>query len=115
SSSLRKNLEVQPLLSFLRVGCGCAFGFSVAALVLRTPAWLRREQFRDADQIVGDQVEQEVGSDAGDAAMFGLAHRPVLLAPAEDAFDHGPARLRHAIAFMPRGAGVDGAAAAVTG
>jgi hypothetical protein len=33
--------------------------------------------------------------------MFGLAHRAVLLTPAEDAFDHRPARLRHAIAFVP--------------
>ena len=32
--------------------------------------------------------------------MFGLAHRAVLLAPAEDAFDHRPTRLRHAIAFV---------------
>ena len=44
--------------------------------------------------------------------MFGLAHGAVLLAPAEDAFDHRTARLRHAIAIVPRGAGVDGAAAA---
>src|SRR4249920_2409080 len=41
--------------------------------------------------------------------MFGLAHRAVLLAPAKDAFDHRPARLRHAIALVPRGASVDGA------
>jgi hypothetical protein len=33
----------------------------------------------------------------------------VLLAPAEGAFDHRPTRLRHAIAFVPRGASVDGA------
>ena len=44
-----------------------------------------------------------------DAAMFGLAHRAVLLAPTEDAFDHRAARLRHAVAFVPRGASVDGA------
>src|ERR1700738_377005 len=47
--------------------------------------------------------------------MFGLAHRAVLLAPAEDAFDHRPARLRHAIAFVPRGACVDGALATLAG
>ena len=74
-------------------------------------ASLRRDQFGDADQIVGDQVEQEIGSDGGDAAMFGLAHRAVLLAPAEDAFGHRPARLRHAIALVPRGPSVDGAPA----
>jgi hypothetical protein len=47
--------------------------------------------------------------------MFGLAHRAVLLAPAEDAFDHRPTRLRHAIAFVPRGASVDGAPTALAG
>ena len=41
--------------------------------------------------------------------MLGLAHRPVLLAVAEDAFDHRAAALRHAIALMPCGAPVDGA------
>ena len=50
-----------------------------------------------------------------DAAMFGLAHRAVLLAPTEDAFDHGAARLRHAVALVPRGASVDGALAAFAG
>lgn len=43
------------------------------------------------DEVVGDQVEQEVGGDAGWASMFVLAHGSVLLAPPEDAFDHGPA------------------------
>jgi hypothetical protein len=36
-------------------------------------------------QIVGDEIEHEVGSDGCDASMFGLAHHAVLLAPAEDA------------------------------
>ena len=39
----------------------------------------------------------------------------VLLAPAENAFDHRPARLRHTVAFMPRGASVDGALTTLTG
>jgi hypothetical protein len=30
--------------------------------------------------------------------MFGLAHGAMLLAPSEDALDHRPAGLRHAIA-----------------
>src|SRR5450756_2726618 len=47
--------------------------------------------------------------------MFGLAHRTVLLAPTEDAFDHRAARLRHTIALVPRGASVDGALAAFAG
>src|ERR1022692_1864469 len=47
--------------------------------------------------------------------MFGLAHRAVLFAPAEDAFDHRAARLRHSIAFVSRGAFVDGTLAAFAG
>jgi hypothetical protein len=52
----------------------------------------------NADQVIGDQIEEEVGGDAGYAAMFGLAHRAVLLAPAEDAFGHRPTRLQQAVA-----------------
>ena len=52
-------------------------------------ALVRRDQFGDADQIVGDQAEYEIGSNGGDAA----------------------ARLRDAVALVPRGASVDGAAA----
>jgi hypothetical protein len=47
--------------------------------------------------------------------MFGLAHRTVLLAPTEDAFDHGAARLLHSIAFVSCGAFVDGALATFAG
>ena len=43
------------------------------------------------DEVVGDQIEQEVGGDASDAPMFGLAHGAMLLAPSEDALDHRPA------------------------
>jgi hypothetical protein len=53
--------------------------------VVWTPGWLRCNQFGDADQVIGDQIEEEVGGDATDAAMFGLAHGSVLLAPTEDA------------------------------
>ena len=55
---------------------------------------LGRQQFGNADQVVGDQIEHEIGSDLGYAAMFCFAHRAVLFAPTEDAFDHRPARLR---------------------
>ena len=47
--------------------------------------------------------------------MFGLAHRAVLLAPAEDAFGHCPTRLRQAAALVPRGTSIDGALAALAG
>src|SRR5207244_13199971 len=46
--------------------------------------------------------------------MLGLAHCTVLFAPAEDAFGHRPARLRDAVASVPRGASVDGAAATLS-
>jgi hypothetical protein len=42
-----------------------------------------------------------------------FAHCAMLLAPTEDAFDHRPARLRHAIALGARGPFVDGAPAAL--
>ena len=47
-----------------------------------------------AHEIVGDEIEQEVSSDGCDTSMFGLAHRAVLLAPAEDALGHLSASLR---------------------
>lgn len=52
--------------------------------------------FGNGDQVVGDQVEHEIGCNAADDAMFCFAHCAMLLAPTEDAFDHRPARLRHA-------------------
>ncbi len=63
-------------------------------------------QLRNPDQVIGDQIEQEISGDSSDAATPGLAHRrAVLLAPAEDAFDHRPPRLRHPAAAMSCGAG----------
>jgi len=67
------------------------------------------------NQVVGDQIEQEVCGDASDATMFGLAHGAMLLAPSEDALDHRPTRLRHAISRMPCGSFVDGAVAGLAG
>jgi hypothetical protein len=60
-------------------------------------------QFRDADQVVGDEVQQESSGDTSNPAMLSLAHRAMLLAPAKDAFDHFAALLRHAIARVPNG------------
>ena len=71
------------------------------------------DQLGYPDEIVGDQVEQEVASDPGGTSMFGLAHCPVLLAPTEDAFDHGTTCLRHAVAVVPGGSSVDSALASV--
>jgi hypothetical protein len=86
---------------------------------LRVVAWpatrLHGEQFWNADQVVGDQVEHEVGGDTADAAMLGLAHRAVLLAPSENAFDHRAACLRHVVAGVAGGSRIDGAATAPAG
>jgi hypothetical protein len=76
-------------------------------LVRSISAWcehkarLRRNQFGNADQIVGDQIEQEVGVDGADATMLRLAHRAVLLGPAENAFDHRAARLSVSLRVVP--------------
>src|SRR6266436_1113348 len=122
SSSLLKNLNSSAfVLRFsssykrsVRFGSECSR--LVATLSLwRADAKLGGQQFGNADQVVGDQVEQEIGSDASDAAMLGLAHCTVLFAPAEDAFGHRPARLRDAVALVPRGSSVDGAAATLAG
>src|ERR671934_539702 len=94
-------------MSLFEVGSGGMFGFRGDFGCSESPLTLRSQQFTDADQVIDDQVEQEVGSDAGDAAMFGLTHRAVLLAPTEDAFGHRSARLRHGVAFVPRGTSVD--------
>ena len=47
-----------------------------------------RDEFRDTDQIVGDEVEQKVASDTANATMLGFSQRAMLLAPTEDALDH---------------------------
>ena len=39
------------------------------------------EQFWNTDQVIGDEVEQEVGGYTSDAAVLGLAHGAVELAP----------------------------------
>ena len=76
---------------------------------------LYHNPFRDADQVVGDQVEEKVSCDAGEASVLGLTHRAVLFAPAEEAFDHLAPRLRHAVTVVPRCTGVDRALAVVAG
>src|ERR1700760_1401636 len=56
-----------------------------------------------SDEVVADQVEEEVAKHAIAASVLGLAHCPVLLAPAEDAFDHGSACLRQALTNLAGG------------
>ena len=87
----------------------------LARSLVRTTACLSGDQFGNADQIVGDQVKYEVGGNTTDAAMLCFAHRAMLLTPAEHAFDHRPARLRHAISLVARGPLVDGASTVPAG
>src|SRR5690349_24281315 len=47
--------------------------------------------------------------------MLGLAHSAVLLAPTENALDHRPARLRHAITLMTGRSFIDGTGAGLAG
>src|SRR6266480_3555872 len=73
SSSLLKNLESGAFSVFLPV-LGWAVGVcSVAgnSFSLVIGRGLRRQQFGNADQIVGDQIDHEIGSDTGYPAMFG--------------------------------------------
>ncbi len=65
------------------------------------------DQFLDPDQLIGDEVRQEPCTSTGNAAVLGLAHRAVLLAPAEDAFDLLAALLRQAITCEAWGAAID--------
>jgi hypothetical protein len=60
---------------------GNSIGFSLVdvALVMRSIvrgwwAGLRRDEFRNGDQVVGDQVEHEIGCNEADDAMFCFAH-----------------------------------------
>jgi hypothetical protein len=49
---------------------------------------LNRHEFRNTDQIVGDEIEQKVAGHAANAAMLGFSKGAMLLASAEDALDH---------------------------
>ena len=44
---------------------------------------LCRNQSGDPNQVIGDQIEQKIGGDGSDAAVFGLAHGAVVLAPSK--------------------------------
>ena len=62
--------------------------------------------FGNADQIVGDQVEQEVGNDTALPLCLDLRIVPCS-APPKNAFDHRTPALGHPVAGVPRGASVD--------
>ena len=92
-SSPLKNWKIRSQLRFERVSGVVLNRILVADSDASWRSHSCSDQFRNADQIVGDQIEQEVGRDAGDAAVLGFAHSPVLLAPTEDAFNHRAAGL----------------------
>src|SRR5664279_4401054 len=72
-------------------------------------------QFRDSDQVVGDEVQQKSSGDTSNAAVLGLAHCAMLFAPAEDTFDHLAALLRLIITPMPCRAAINRASSPLTG
>src|SRR5580700_9920006 len=72
-------------------------------------------QFRDADQVVGDEVQQESSAIPATPPCLGLAIRPMFLAPPKKQFDHFAALLRHAIARVPCRAGIDRASPILAG
>jgi hypothetical protein len=65
---------------------GAAFVSSSRTVLLAVPS--SGNEFRNTDQIVGDEIEQKVPGNAENTAMLGLAQRAVLFAPAEDALFH---------------------------
>jgi hypothetical protein len=85
-------------------------GFSVSLSRFSDSA-SRGDELGNAHEIVGDEIEHEVGRDGCDASMFGLAHRAVLFAPAEDAFSHFAAGLRDLVADVAGRARIDRTAA----
>src|SRR5205807_8935714 len=99
----KQSAEKPGNLSFCRSGMELCAGGSVGWLGIKGSfsflcgVRLCGNQFRDADQVVGDEVQQESSGDTSNPAMLSLAHRAMLLAPAKDAFDHFAALLRHAI------------------
>ena len=73
------------------------------------------DELGDAHEIVGDEIEHEVGSDGCRASMFSLAHCAVLLAPAEDAFGHFAAGLGDLVADVAGRARIDRTPAPLAG
>ena len=81
----------------------------------RTPLSPLRQQFRDADEVVADQLEQEAGGDSSEPPVLRLAHGARLLASSKHALDHVAFALREAVALVPGGPSVDGRLACLSG
>jgi hypothetical protein len=71
-------------------------------LAVCTVFCLCRNKFGNADQVIGDQIEDEVGGDATYAAMFGLARRIVPCCLPQPKMHSITARRDCAIALVPR-------------
>src|SRR5258708_794694 len=72
----------------LRVGAGCRFGAIVASFaILRTESSRRRQNFWNANKIVGSCGEDEEPFDQVSAAVAGLAQAADGLHPTERFFD----------------------------
>lgn len=70
-----------------------------ARLCVRAHLSPLRQQFRDTDEVIADQIEQKVGSHSGQPPVFHLAHGAVLLASSEQTLDHVALVLREGVAL----------------
>jgi hypothetical protein len=113
-SSLLKNREVCGFLRFLfgqLAICGVAFGDSARRADglsdgLHPYAAIN---FGMRIRLYAMRLSRKSAATLAMPRRFVFTHRAVLLAPAENAFDHRPAALRHGIAAVPGRAAVDGA------
>ena len=94
TNSLLKNLEVCGFFSFsVRPAWWRWCGLLRRAGRFWTHSCLRRNQLRNADQVICNEIEQEARGDPRNPAMLRFTHCAVLLAPAENALDHRAAGL----------------------
>lgn len=81
----------------------------MACWCFRTQLSCPRQQFRDTDEVVADEIEPDVCGDVVRAPQLGLAHRAVLLTPTQNAFNYLAAGLRPGVAEVPCCSPVTGA------
>ena len=84
-------------------------------MCVRTHRSPLRQQFRHTDEVVADQIEQNVGGDAGQTPVFRLAQGAVRLAPSEPTLDHFACARRERVALVPGGSSVEGCLARLSG
>jgi hypothetical protein len=82
SSSLRKNSKVWGFSVARGIGIALILVFSSRIEDFRAvfaESGLCRNEPRNADQVIGDEIEYEIGANPKNAAMLGLAHCAICL------------------------------------